>query len=235
MNKEEQVPYYKTPEYHAKWYQNHREAVSIEGKLHHEKNREKDNARSNLYYEGHKEEARIKSAQYRAEHKGEIKSRSKQYSEANKEKIRAKALAYNRAHPEVHRSADHKYSLSHKDQLQAKQRAWQQTHPEIVQVRNARRKALKYGNTPIGEMLTEAQWRGILDQFNYSCAYCGRKMERLTIDHIIPLSKGGPDSLRNVVPCCPRCNSAKRNKGLLEWVTYFSQHYQRFSDEVPNG
>ena len=47
------------------------------------------------------------------------------------------------------------------------------------------------------------------------CHYCGR-MAKLTIDHVIPLSKGGDHSRSNVVPACQRCNSQKGNR--LDWL-----------------
>jgi len=86
------------------------------------------------------------------------------------------------------------------------------------QVSCEKRRALKYGETPIAELLTEAQWRDILDQYRHRCAYCGKKMNKLTIDHIVPISKGGKHSANNVVPACLRCNCAKGTKTTEEWV-----------------
>jgi len=48
------------------------------------------------------------------------------------------------------------------------------------------------------------------------CAYCGSK-ENLTYDHIIPLSRGGPDILSNVVLACSKCNASKKDKDIFEW------------------
>lgn len=50
---------------------------------------------------------------------------------------------------------------------------------------------------------------------NYTCQYCG-KGNNLTIDHIIPTSRGGEDSWENVVTCCVRCNNKKGDKSLEE-------------------
>ena len=46
---------------------------------------------------------------------------------------------------------------------------------------------------------------------NYTCQYCGRT-GNLTIDHIIPRSKGGEDVWENVVTCCVRCNNKKGDR-----------------------
>ena len=58
--------------------------------------------------------------------------------------------------------------------------------------------------------------RGPLGQC--ACAYCGKWGEKLTIDHIVPKSKGGPHfSKWNMIPACQKCNLDKGNLPLLEW------------------
>lgn len=53
--------------------------------------------------------------------------------------------------------------------------------------------------------------RNIMHRDNYTCQYCGRKSE-LTIDHVIPRSRGGKDTWDNVVVACLRCNVNKGSK-----------------------
>jgi len=48
------------------------------------------------------------------------------------------------------------------------------------------------------------------------CVYCGSK-DNLSIDHIIPLIRGGPDSMSNKVLSCKKCNSSKRDRDIFEW------------------
>jgi len=43
------------------------------------------------------------------------------------------------------------------------------------------------------------------------CAYCGSTLE-LQWDHIIPLSRGGPDTIDNLVRACRKCNASKGSK-----------------------
>lgn len=63
-------------------------------------------------------------------------------------------------------------------------------------------------------------WRqDIKNHWNHECAYCGSK-ENLTIDHIIPQSKGGQDTTHNVVCCCESCN---HDKGHTPWEMWFSK------------
>ena len=50
---------------------------------------------------------------------------------------------------------------------------------------------------------------------NYECVYCGSK-KTLTIDHVIPKSKGGKNSWENLVTSCFKCNLKKGDKTLEE-------------------
>lgn len=50
---------------------------------------------------------------------------------------------------------------------------------------------------------------------NHTCQYCGKKTQ-LTIDHIIPRSRGGKDSWTNMVTACNRCNHTKSHFTLEE-------------------
>jgi hypothetical protein len=57
----------------------------------------------------------------------------------------------------------------------------------------------------------------IARKFGYCCAYCGEKPARLDPDHVVPLSKGGPNVLANLLPTCQLCNSDKCARSLAEW------------------
>ncbi len=48
----------------------------------------------------------------------------------------------------------------------------------------------------------------------FTCQYCGKRinMSSGTRDHVIPLSRGGPDTLSNVVTACVPCNTKKANR-----------------------
>lgn len=49
------------------------------------------------------------------------------------------------------------------------------------------------------------------------CAYCG-STENITIDHIVPLARGGTHEASNLAPACFPCNSSKRDRLLSEWT-----------------
>lgn len=63
--------------------------------------------------------------------------------------------------------------------------------------------------------LTRAQWLDIKAVFQNQCAYCRQTFQRLEMDHLIPLSRGGRHIAENIVPACRRCNASKGDR-LLE-------------------
>lgn len=65
--------------------------------------------------------------------------------------------------------------------------------------------------------LTDEQWEYCKKFFDYSCAYCGKKVSVLCRDHFAPLSLGGTLSVGNIVPCCSSCNSSKSNRKFSQW------------------
>jgi len=56
------------------------------------------------------------------------------------------------------------------------------------------------------------------------CHYCKNCFppRDLTMDHIVPLIRGGRTVKSNVVPCCKECNSKKRHMLPIEWEEYMS-------------
>ena len=54
------------------------------------------------------------------------------------------------------------------------------------------------------------------------CYYCHRKVGRslLTMDHVIPLSRGGKSKRGNLVPACKECNNKKKYLIPVEWEEY---------------
>ena len=58
--------------------------------------------------------------------------------------------------------------------------------------------------------------KNILKRDQYKCAYCGRGDLPLTVDHIIPRSRGGEEIWENLVSACVVCNNRKSNQTLEE-------------------
>ena len=52
----------------------------------------------------------------------------------------------------------------------------------------------------------------VFREYGEACSYCGFEDSVMTVDHIIPRSKGGLDILENLLPACRKCNYSRGNR-----------------------
>ena len=77
--------------------------------------------------------------------------------------------------------------------------------------------------------LTSDEWNKAVEAFDYKCAYC-LNIGKLTYDHFIPFSKGGPFTKDNILPCCSNCNSRKKANDFNSWYkkqTFYCENQLR--------
>jgi len=57
------------------------------------------------------------------------------------------------------------------------------------------------------------------------CHYCGVKVafSDITMDHLLPLARGGRSTKDNLVPSCKACNNLKKSMLPLEWERYLEK------------
>ena len=82
-------------------------------------------------------------------------------------------------------------------------------------IRDERPRPDKARGTPSWRISTAKRF-AIYARDGHACVYCGSG-EMLSLDHVIPRSKGGTDSAENLVAACQPCNSSKRDRDLTEW------------------
>lgn len=92
-----------------------------------------------------------------------------------------------------------------KDARRIRAREYFRLHPEysaITSLRyNARKKGAQGSYTP-------QEWRDLCALYDHRCLCCGKE-EKLTADHVVPLSRGGDNTISNIQPLCQPCNSSK--------------------------
>lgn len=77
---------------------------------------------------------------------------------------------------------------------------------------------------PVGRIwdVSRSEWKAIRQEVfkrdNYTCQYCGAKIDNPDCDHLVPFSRGGRSILENLVTACPSCNRSKGAKSLEEWL-----------------
>lgn len=105
--------------------------------------------------------------------------------------------------------------------FKAKARNWRLANPDKhrqnVIIESQRRRARKAGAV---NDFTAEQWRQTQADFGFRCAYCWTRPAKLTMDHAMPLARGGGHTLSNILPACLSCNSGKCDRTISEFLEY---------------
>lgn len=116
------------------------------------------------------------------------------------------------------RPCNNEYIHQHRDSASAYVRKWRsgnQRWKDCHRAQQAKRRAQKT-NTDTGLVTVQVVQSILSDDL---CAYCGRRIDlpKRTIDHVIPLSRGGAHHPDNLVMACGPCNSSKRDLTAEEY------------------
>jgi 5-methylcytosine-specific restriction endonuclease McrA len=61
---------------------------------------------------------------------------------------------------------------------------------------------------------TMKEWRDLCAKYGNRCLACGAVPDKLSPDHVIPLSRGGSDDIKNIQPLCLPCNHRKHARTI---------------------
>lgn len=84
-------------------------------------------------------------------------------------------------------------------------RRWRDYKRRSEHVRRARRRD--------AGTYTNAEWNELCARYNHRCLCCGESRP-LTVDHVIPLSRGGSNTIENLQPLCLSCNDRKGSRTI---------------------
>jgi 5-methylcytosine-specific restriction endonuclease McrA len=77
------------------------------------------------------------------------------------------------------------------------------------------------------ELKKSRWWQNLIQKA--SCYYCGLHLTKqdVTMDHVVPISRGGRSTQGNLVPACKLCNEQKRSLTAVEWQDYLQGFHSR--------
>jgi 5-methylcytosine-specific restriction endonuclease McrA len=166
-----------------------------------------------------KEEIAAQKRAYRLAHIDQITAREKARRAAKAQEITAKKRAYEAGHRTEKEVRNRAYAVAHRAEIAERKKAWRiARRAEIAAYKAARREqeatdwhnrnAKKYGCEGTH---TVDEWRAMRDWFGNVCLRCGGT-EKITRDHVVPITKGGANWVSNLQPLCHGCNSHKKTK-----------------------
>lgn len=129
---------------------------------------------------------------------------------------------YRSKNPNKVRAQNEKWAREHPQQKRDYFKRWQKEHLEYFAVKSRNRRASEFdaeGTHTVADI--EAQFK----RQKGKCYYCGCRMTKkpylpnsATVDHVVPLTRGGRNSPDNLVIACQTCNLKKHNKLPHEWT-----------------
>lgn len=136
--------------------------------------------------------------------------------------------SYHRKNPELRKAKGKEKWLKYREQGLLRQKEWRKRNPDwqknyrktpkgkaVLVKRNMRKR--EYKDTNHFSNYNSKQLLQRYKDFDNCCAYCPNPAT--SIDHFIPMAKGGSDVLGNMVPACASCNSSKNFFEPYDWYS----------------
>jgi len=139
------------------------------------------------------------------------RGRSQRWYKNNSEYAKSKVRAVRLLNPEIDRQRSRTWAENNREAASSRARAWARNNPDRRKLQHHKRRALKRQNGVYDILPKE-----IRRLKSKECAVCGSE-KNLTLDHIIPLNRGGRHSIGNLQSLCATCNSSKQDSLMVEF------------------
>ena len=206
------------PGYWRPWREANREHVNAQARERRAENPEKYRERDRAYY-------RSPSAQaWREANHESLQDYQREWREENAEQKRQSDKAWREANLDRLRAHYHAWYLDNSDRVKQSAKEWRERNRgtaryKAMQVaKEARRRARKRSN-PVEDIPPDYLLQ-LVEQQKGRCAGCSRKFGKKlppTLEHVVPLAKGGGTVRDNLEARCRPCNTSKNAKGDADW------------------
>lgn len=132
-----------------------------------------------------------------------------EYREKFKARIRG-IYASDEEYREATKARAAKWDRDNKERRNTNTRRRYATHYGII---DRQRKYKRRADLEERGSFTRTEWMAVCRRFKWRCAWCQEK-KKLTVDHIVPLSKGGGNTIDNIQPLCSTCNTRKKDRTM---------------------
>lgn len=141
------------------------------------------------------------------ERKAQMAAKAREHYEANRQAIIDRSALWNRTNLERRRQI-----------ANAHRRRARRANPEREALRDQQNRLRRDARLAGCDrrLVTERDLRRLADRQRGCCTYCGER-RKLTVEHVIPLSRGGRHAIGNIRLACGACNASKRDRLVTEW------------------
>jgi 5-methylcytosine-specific restriction endonuclease McrA len=203
----------KRSQYGKAYYLKNREAVLKRTRQRQIENAESEKARSRKYYMEHKEDYRARAQRYRAARLEKCPLLPRISPEEAKRRKLERTRKWILEHPEKCKEMRRSWEARNKD----KRKAYNTQHAHN---RRARQKLSRKDNAAVYSWIRS--WK---KKATVRCYWCSVRFKpsQCHVDHIVPISSGGKNTIGNVCISCAKCNIRKRTKELKVWNQQIEQ------------
>lgn len=184
--------------------------LAAKDKERYDKNRDKILAQKREYTARTVEQRKARAKIYYELNKPRILAEAKKQREGKKETLAQWQRDYRKKNLELIRARDLAYYQAHRDRKLLSKSSWGKTEHGRIQ-QKAKNQARRSRKNEVVSALTSKDLKELIKLSKGKCFYCGMK-KKLSLDHIVPISKGGSHTKDNVVMACISCNSSKGAK-----------------------
>jgi 5-methylcytosine-specific restriction endonuclease McrA len=181
-----------------------------ESRRHHlEACKKKERERARCWYAANKDKVREAANQ-----------RSRAWHRANPGRARANRIRWYTENKDRALDLGRKWRKENAERYKAtnlrNDRSWRAANPErsreAVRIKHNRRR-----NVPGRHTIDE--WKSLVEEFDGRCVRCGDRLglQKLTRDHVVPITNGGTDNIDNIQPLCKQCNSSKGRRHSTDY------------------
>lgn len=177
-----------------------------------------DKLQTETYRVKNKNKVLISQRKYYYENKGTVSETHAEYRKNNKEKIQIQSA---------------KYYIDNKGKIRENHKKYNMTEAGKISAKKSLHKR-RYLKNNSKDILNAEEWNIVLQLQGYKCIKCNNYFDKIdpTIDHIIPVTRGGNFNKTNVQALCGSCNS---KKGIKTIDYRADNHKQIINQEIQNG
>ncbi len=170
-----------------------------------------DSKKNKKYYKTNHEKQIAKFKKYREEMGASLRNRLKDWQRKNKDKVKNYYYKYlgKDGSAEKIKAQQKRWRDNNKERTAIKVKKWADENKDKRALTAEKRRVAKVNN---GGTILASEWRALKEFYGNKCLCCGRTDATLTLDHVIPISKGGTHTIDNAQPLCGSCNSSKHTK-----------------------
>lgn len=220
--------------YRRQYYQDNRESQLEYSKNHHRDRYARNPEVNKEKYARNREKILERKRQADIKNRPELIRKGRAYYWSDPEKARKKVGEWSKRNRDKIKVRMRRYRDENREYVQDRQRRFYENNPEKAREYSQRRRALKKG--PGGSYVAQ-EWVSLCDFYGNICLCCGIHAKdtpegKLTVDHVIPLSKGGNNNISNIQPLCHKCNMQKGTSSTDYRPWQFEPRYKQLGFDL---